>query len=148
VFSDLGRLEGNYKIHLKEDAVPYALSTPHHAYIFIGQVKEELGRMEEIGAVSKIESTTDWCAGMVVVPKSNGDIRVCVDMTNLNEAHCRERHILPSVEQSLAQMDGSRVFTKLDALSGFWQIPLSSESRALTTFITPLGRYCFNVLPF
>ena len=56
VFSGLGRLEGNYKIHLKEDAVPYALTTPRHAYIFIGQVKEELGRMEEIGAVSKIES--------------------------------------------------------------------------------------------
>ncbi|CDQ60651.1 unnamed protein product [Oncorhynchus mykiss] len=141
VFSGLGRIE--------EDAVPYALTTPRQVPIpLLARVKEELGRMEEIGAVSKIKSPTDWCAGMVVVPKANGEIRICVDMTKLNEALCRERHILPSVEQSLAQLDGSQVFTKLDARSGFWKIPPSSESRALTTFITPFGRYCFNVLPF
>ena len=78
----------------------------------LARVKEELGKMEKIGVVSKIESPTDWCAGMVVVTKANGDIRICVDMTNLNEALCRERHLLPSVEQSLAQLDGSQVFTK------------------------------------
>ena len=57
--------------------------------------------MEEIGAVSKIESPTDWCAGMVVVPKANGEIRICVDMTKLNEALCSERHILPAVTGSV-----------------------------------------------
>jgi len=40
------------------------------------------------------------------------------------------------------------VFSKVDANSGFWQIPLSEDSRLLTTFITPYGRYCYNKLPF
>ena len=40
------------------------------------------------------------------------------------------------------------MFSKLDANSGFYQIPLSEESRLLTTFITPFGRSCFNRLPF
>ena len=40
------------------------------------------------------------------------------------------------------------MFSKLDANSGFWQIPLDLESRLLTTFLTPFGRYCFNKLPF
>ena len=40
------------------------------------------------------------------------------------------------------------MFSKLDANSGFWQIPLEQCSRLLTTFITPFGRYCFNKLPF
>ncbi len=40
------------------------------------------------------------------------------------------------------------MFSKLDANSGFWQIPLSQSSRLLTTFVTPMGRYCFNKLPF
>ena len=40
------------------------------------------------------------------------------------------------------------MFSKLDANSGFWQIPLDPESRLLTTFLTPFGRYCFNKLPF
>ena len=53
-----------------------------------------------------------------------------------------------AVEQTLAQLAGARVFSKLDTNSGFWQIPLSRESALLTTFITPFGRYCFHRLPF
>ena len=61
---------------------------------------------------------------------------------------CRERHILPSVKQSLAQTGGAKYFTKLDANSGYWQIELDPKSAKLTTFITPFGRFCFNRLPF
>ena len=71
-----------------------------------------------------------------------------MDLTRLNESVCRERHPIPAVEQTLAQLAGASVFTKLDANSGFWQIPLANESALLTTFITPFGRFCFNRLPF
>ena len=53
-----------------------------------------------------------------------------------------------SVDESLAKLSKSRVFSKLDANSGFWQLPLDKKSRLLTTFITLYGRYCFNRLPF
>ena len=76
-------------------------------------------------------------------------MRICVHLTKLNdESVCRERHILPSVEQTLAQIGGAKHFTKLNANSGYWQIELDPESVKLTTFITPLGRFCFNRLPF
>ena len=52
-----------------------------------------------------------------------------------------------SVDQILAQLSGSKVFTKLDCNSGFWQIPLTKGSSLLTTFITRFGKYCYNVLP-
>ena len=68
--------------------------------------------------------------------------------TKLNESVARERHQLPVVDQTLAQLAGARVFSKLDANSGFWQIPLSLESAILTTFMTPYGRFCFQRLPF
>ena len=55
---------------------------------------------------------------------------------------------MPSVDESLAKLGKSHFFTKLDANSGFWQLPLDEESRLLTTFVTPFGRYCFNRLPF
>ena len=45
-------------------------------------------------------------------------------------------------------MQGASVFSKLDANSGLWQVPLSKESALLTTFITPFGRFCYNRLPF
>ena len=50
-----------------------------------------------------------------------------------------EVHPLPRVDETLAQLSGATVFTKLDANGGFWQIPLSEKSRLLTTFITPMG---------
>ena len=60
----------------------------------------------------------------------------------------RETHPMPSVDDTLAQLTGAVVFSKVDANSGFWQIPLAEESQHYTTFITPFGRYCFQKLPF
>ena len=85
---------------------------------------------------------------MVVVPKGNNKVRICVDLTKLNRSVCHEQHILPSVEQTLAQLKGAKIFSKLDANSGFWQIKLSPQSALLMTFITPAGRFCFNRLRF
>ena len=85
---------------------------------------------------------------MVAVPKAISDqIRICVDLTKLNESVMREKHPLPTVGESLSKPAGWRYFSKLDANSGFWQINLAPESRLLTTFITPFGRFCFNRLP-
>ena len=74
---------------------------------------------------------------MVVVPKASGAVRICVDMNPLNENVLREIHPMPKVDTTLAQLTGATMFSKLDANSGFWQIPLATESRLLTTFITP-----------
>ena len=104
--------------------------------------------MEKLGVIVRVNEPTDWCAGMVVVPKPNGQVRICVDLTRLNDSVCRERHPLPSVDQTMAQLAGAKVFSKLDANSGFWQIHLSPESIPLTMFITPFGRYSFKRLPF
>lgn len=149
LFTGLGKLQGEYTIKLQDGAKPYALTTPRRVPIPLKKrVKAELDRMVSQGVIQKIQEPTDWCAGMVVAPKSNGKVRICVDLTRLNNSVCRERHPLPSVDQVLGQLAGAKVFSKLDANSGFWQIPLSPESIPLTTFITPFGRFCFHRLPF
>ena len=149
LFTGLGNLGNAYEIKLKPDAVPHALYTSRNVPIPLrAKVTEELNRMEEMGVISKVEEPTEWCAGMVVVPKKTGAVRICVDLKPLNTSVRREVHPLPKVDDTLAQLTGARFFSKLDANSGFWQIPLSSASRLLTTFITPSGRYCFNKLPF
>ena len=99
--------------------------------------------MQDLGAIEKVEQPTDWCSGMVVVPKANGKVRICVDLTRLNRSVQCESHILPTVEHTLTQIGGVKIFTKLDANSGFWQVELSPESSLLTSFITPFGRFCF-----
>ena len=80
---------------------------------------------------------------MVVVPKKSGSIRICVDLKLLNKSMLWEVYPLPKIDDTLAQLSEGRIFSKLDANSGFWQIPLSTTSRLMTTFITHAGRYCF-----
>ena len=88
--------------------------------------------MEKLGVIEKVEEPKEWCAGLVVVPKQNGKY---VFVLTLNENICCERHPLPAIEQILVQLSGAKVFSILDANSGFWQIPLSDESARLTTFM-------------
>lgn len=150
LYKGLGDIQRPYHIELKPDAVPFSLKTPRRIPLpLIGKVKEELQRMEEMGVIRRVEEPTEWCAGMVVVPKKNSQrLRVCVDFTGLNQYVCREKYVLPSVDQSLGMLAGARVFSKLDANMGFWQIPLAEGSAKYTTFITPFGRYQFQRLPF
>ena len=116
LFQGLGRLKDNYTIKLRENAEPYALNTPRRVAIpLLPRVKAELERMENMGVISHVTEPTDCCAGMVVVPKSNGTVRICVDLTKLNESVRRERHIMLTVEQTLAQIGGATVFSKLGA---------------------------------
>jgi len=65
-------------------------------------------------------------------------VRICVGLTKLNSAVRQEKFILPS----------AKIFTILDANSGFWQIRLADECQQLTTFITAFGRFSFKRLPF
>ena len=104
--------------------------------------------MQSLGVISPVEQPTPWCAEMVVVSKDSGAVWICVDLKPLNENVLREVHRMPKVDTTLAQLSGATLFSKLDVNSGFWQIPLAEESKLLTTFITPFGRFCFNKLPF
>ena len=114
----------------------------------LSKVKEELSRMEEMQIISAVDEPTEWCSGLVVVPKPSGDVRLCVDLTQLNNSILREFHPVPSGDHTLAQLSGAKYFSKLDANSGFWQVGLSPDSDKLTNFRTSFGRFCFNRLPF
>ena len=142
LFKGLGKLDGpDYLVELKSDENPHVISTPRRVHVpRLSKVEEEPFRMEQMQIISKVDEPTEWCAGMVVVPKADGKVRICVDLTKLNESILREYHPLPNIDHTLAQLAGATIFSKLDALS--------PESAKLTTFITPFGRFCFNRLPF
>ena len=93
--------------------------------------------MLEMGVIKRVDEPTDWCTPMFVVPKPSGEVRICVDLTKLNANIKREVHPLPSVDYTLCKIGNSKIFSKIDANSAFWQRKLSDESKLLTTFITP-----------
>ena len=137
------------KIALKKNNEPYNLSTPRRIPIpLMEKVKNELNRMESLGVIEMINEPTDWCAPMVPVVKKDGSIRICTDFKMLNKFLKRERFVIPTFEDMLTKLSGTKVYTKLDLASGFWQIPLDPETAKLTTFITPFGRFFYKRLPF
>ena len=146
LFSGLGKLETKYEIKLNPNVKPVCLYTPRKIpHPLLPKVKNEIDSMPRQGVISPVTLPTEWSSGIVPVPKPNGRVRIYVDLTPLNKAVQRETHPKGSVDESLAMLGESRIFTKLDANSGFWQIPLDDDSKLLTTFITP---FCFNRLPF
>ena len=111
------------------------------------RVKEELQRMENDGVIKKQEEPTDWVNSMVIVetPKK---LRICIDPRDLNKAIKREHFPMKTIEEVVQNMPGAKVFSKLDATSGYWQLKLDEESSKLCMFNTPFGRYRFLRVPF
>ena len=132
-------------IKLKAEVEPLCLTVP---FPLMDAVKAELNNTVESGVIRSVTEPTDWCAAMVPVIKKTGAMRICVDLKQLNTAVRREHHMLPSLEDIAPKLTESKVFSTLDAASGFWQIPIDEDSQLLTTFITPFGRYAFCHLEF
>ena len=84
----------------------------------------------------------------MVETKPSGDLRVCLDPTDLNRAVLREYHPIPVVEDIVPKLKGSDLFSKLDLKDGYWHIKLTEESSLLTTFATPFGKFRYDRLPF
>ncbi|KAJ8895160.1 hypothetical protein PR048_000485 [Dryococelus australis] len=78
-----------------------------------------------------------------MVPKSNGKVRICVELTHLNEIVKREIFSIPSLKKM-----APKLFTKFDNNSGFWQIPLTNSTYSLNTFSAPFGGCRFLRLSF
>lgn len=67
---------------------------------------------------------------------------------HLNKGICTYLFPLPTLEELAVKLQGKKIYTVLDLKDGFYQVPLDKDSRKLTTFITPFGKYCFKRLPF
>ena len=111
-------------------------------------VKDELTRKLTLDVTEEVSQPTDWVSPMVVVPKHSGEVRICVDYSHLNGAVKREHYQLPTVEELISKLQVEKYFTTLNAVSGFWQIPLAEESSILPTFLTPHGKFRFTRLAF
>ena len=97
--------------------------------------------------IIKVEEPTEWVSSMVVALKKD-KVRICIDPKDLNKAIKREHHPMKTVEEVVSTISGAKLFSVLDAKSGFLQIKLDYESSLLTTFNTPVGRYRWLRLPF
>ena len=148
VFDGLGVLPGEYHIEVDQEHTP-VIRAPRRIPIAIREVvKETLEKMETDGIIAKVSEPTPWVSSMVVVRKKNGRVRICIDPRDLNKAIKRCHYPMPTLEEVATRLPKAKVFSVLDAKSGFWQVKLSESSCKLTTFNTPFGRYYWRRMPF
>ncbi|XP_067933332.1 uncharacterized protein [Watersipora subatra] len=119
LFRGLGLLKGYcYKISLQHESKPVCIFTPRKVPLPLREkARLKLEEMVHQGVISPMTEATDWCSGMVPVLKPSGEVRICVDLTGLNRAVRREIFPMPAVDDSIALLGNSKVFSKLDANS-------------------------------
>ena len=150
LFSGVGLVKGyELKLHIDDTVKPVAQHVRRIPFGLREKVDKKLDELLELDIIEEVpEGPSEWVSPLVVVPKGDGDLRVCVDMRRANEAIVRERHPIPTVEELLHDLNGSTVFSKIDLKWGFHQILLSEESRHVTTFVTHRGLYRYKRLMF
>ena len=104
--------------------------------------------MVEQDIIAPVTTPTPRVSSLVVVLKTDGKIRLCLDPKDLNQAIQRKRYPLPTIEDVATRLHRAKVFTKLDVRNGFWHIKLDDSLSYLTTFNTPFGRYRWKRMPF
>nr|KYP71786.1 Transposon Ty3-G Gag-Pol polyprotein [Cajanus cajan] len=110
-------------------------------------VKAETQKLLNVGFIREIKYTT-WLANVVMVKKSNGKWRMCVDYTDLNKACPKDAYPLPSIDRLVDGASGYAMLSFLDAYSGYNKIWMSPPDEEHTTFITEQANYCYHVMPF
>ena len=90
----------------------------------------------------------DWLANVVMVKKSNGKWRMCVDFINLNKACPKDSFPLLMINQLVDSTVGHKLLSFMDAFSGYNQIFMDEEDQEKTSFVTSQRLYCYKIMPF
>ena len=93
-------------------------------------------------------STSPWGAPVLFVKKKDGSLRLCIDYRELNKVTIRNQYPLPRIGDLFYQLQGARVFSKIDMRSGYHQLKIWSEDVPKTAFRTRYRHYEFLVMPF
>ena len=93
-------------------------------------------------------SASPWASPVVLVQKKDGSTRFCIDYRKVTDATKKDAYPLPRIDATLDTLNGSRWFTTLDVLSGYWQVKVSKADCPKTAFCTTEGLFQFQVMSF
>lgn len=93
-------------------------------------------------------SDSPWASPLHLVPKSDGSWRPCGDFRRLNLATADDRYPLPHLQDFAANLAGAKIFTVLDLVRGYHQIPMDEKDIKKTAIITPFGLFEYVRMPF
>jgi hypothetical protein len=145
--NDLGRASSNWKSQFHHidtgDIGSYEIRRNPRHYVEVDKMVQE--RL----ALNVIEpSSSPWRFPVVLTPKTDGSIRVCVDYRRLNEVIVPYSYRLPRQDGTMDALGDSTIFSVLDLSHGFHQLPLDKTSRSKTAFSTRRGLFQWITVPF
>ncbi|MCO5573097.1 hypothetical protein L7F22_026862 [Adiantum nelumboides] len=111
------------------------------------KVKQEIDKLLAVGFIKPIHEVT-WLSPIIVVPKKNGKIRVCVDYRKLNAATITDPFPMPFCDTILDAVAGTEIYSFLDGFSGYNQIKVAEEDQLKSAFITDWGAFASTVMNF
>ena len=110
-------------------------------------IAEEVRKLLEAGFIREVYYP-DWLANVVMVKKSNGKWRMCVDFTDLNRACPEDSYPLPQIDTLVDSTTRHELLSFMDAFSGYNQIKMKEEDQEKTSFVTSQGLFCYKVISF
>ncbi|KAK3701031.1 hypothetical protein RRG08_063284 [Elysia crispata] len=112
----------------------------------LSAAKAEFLQMEDMGIIRRSKSA--WSSPLHMVPKADGKWRPCGDYRRLNASTDDDRYPLPHIQDFNNHLAGCQVFSKIDLIRGYHQIPMASSSIPKTAVVTPFGLWEFLRMPF
>ena len=134
--------------HIDETVVPKQQRHRRIPFHVRKDVEATIAQLEADDIIEKADGPTPWISPLVVVPKKSGKVRLCIDMREANKAIQREKHVMPTIDDLIADLNGAQVFSTLDLAQGYHQYELGPNSRYITTFSTNKALYRYKRLMF
>ena len=111
------------------------------------EVKVHIQEMLDVGAIRP--SNSPWASAVVLVWKKDGKLWFCIDLQKLNARTIKDAYSIPRIDEMLDCLNGAEWFSSLDLKSGYWQVEMDEDSKALTAFtVGPHGFYKCECMPF
>jgi hypothetical protein len=132
------------------ELIPGTAPIAQRAYRMNPQDLEELKRQlaDMLSKGLSRPSTSPWGSPVLFVDKQDGTIRLCVDYRKLNEVTIKNKYPLPKIEDLFDQLNGAKVFSKIDLRTGYHQLKVRESDIPKTAFTTRYGLFEYTVMSF
>ncbi|GKE40207.1 putative reverse transcriptase domain-containing protein, partial [Tanacetum coccineum] len=135
-----------FQIDLVLGATPVSCAPYRLAPTELQELSTQLQELSDKGFIRP--SSSSWGSLVLFFKKKDGSFWMCIDYHELNELTVKNRYPLSRIDDLFDQLQGSRVYSKIDLRSGYHQFRVREEDILKTTFRTRYGYYEFQVMPF